>query len=588
MAGRIPQAFVDDLLARVDIVELIDEHVPLKRAGHDYQALCPFHDERTPSFTVSPRKQFYHCFGCGAHGTAIGFLMQHQRLEFPEAVRALAERVGLPMPEEEGGRAPAAPPTAGLYRVLDGARELYQGLLRDPERGARARDYLAGRGLAGEALQAFAIGYAPPGWDTLTRALGTDPVVLADLISAGLAVPKAGGRPYDRFRDRVMFPILDRRGRTVGFGGRVLDASKPKYLNSPETPVFHKGRELYGLYQAQRPGRPIDRAILVEGYLDVVALAQAGVPAPVATLGTAVTAQHLESLFRAVPRVVFCFDGDAAGRKAAWRALEEALPLLRDGREARFLFLPEGEDPDTLVRRIGGEAFLHEVEASLPLSEVLFRDLLGRAELASLDGRARLVELARPLVARLPQGAFRELVEKRLAELARLDTPELARALAPPSRPGARPPVPSPAPRRPPGRAPSLMRRTIALLVHHPELAASLPDTPDLRPLAMPGAEVLAEVVELLRSRPDLTTAGVLEHFRETEAGRHLARLAREEDPALPGADLGRELRDGLERLARRVLETRYRVLREGARAGELTEDETREYAELCRRLGGR
>jgi DNA primase len=583
MAGRIPQAFVDDLLARVDIVELIDEYVPLKRAGQDFQARCPFHEEKTPSFTVSARKQFYHCFGCGAHGTAIGFLMEYSRLEFPEAVRALAERVGMPMPAEEGGLHGADAASARLYRLLEQARSFYERQLHDPTRGQRARAYLTARGVDEAANATFHIGYAPPGWDSLLKTLATSASVQADLVQAGLAVSKPGGGAYDRFRDRVLFPILDRRGRTVGFGGRVLDDSKPKYLNSPETPVFHKGRELYGLYQAQGPGRELEALVVVEGYMDVVALVQAGIPNVVATLGTAATAQQLEHLFRAAPRVVFCFDGDAAGRKAAWRALEVALPLMREGREARFVFLPEGEDPDTLVRRVGAEDLRRRLDTGMPLSELLFEQLTRRVDLNTLDGRARLVALARPFLDRLPPGAFRQLVEKRLAELVRLDPVEIGGAAAGAGKGDRR--VVSP-PRRSGPQGPSLVRRTVALLLHHPDLASGVSEVPSLRELALPGAALLADLLELLKARPTLTSAGIVEHFRESDSGRHLERLARDEDPALPGADLSQELRDALARLARKRDEQRLEQLVQRAQHTPMSEAERHAYGELCRRLG--
>jgi DNA primase len=586
MAGRIPQTFVDDLLARVDIVELIGEHVTLKRAGHDFQGLCPFHDERTPSFTVSPRKQFYHCFGCGAHGSAIGFLMQHARLEFPEAVRELARRTGLSMPDDAEGGAGRAADTAPLYEVLGRAAAYFRRQLAEQPAGGRASSYLQGRGLGPAILEAYGVGYAPPGWDNLVGALGGGGKGVDLLVRAGLAIPRSGGRPYDRFRDRVMFPIQDRRGRTVGFGGRVLDDGKPKYLNSPETPVFHKGREVYGLYQAQQAQQArqgLEQVVLVEGYVDVVALAQAGIGDAVATLGTAATAQHLDQLFRAAPEVVFCFDGDPAGRKAAWRALETALPLLRDGRQASFVFLPEGDDPDTLVRRLGREGFEAQLRSRVPLSVFLFDQLSRRVDASTLDGRARLVELARPLLGQIPGGAFRRLLEKRLGELTQLESGELAGMMG-----GSPPRASAPAPTTPVAAAPSLVRRAVTLLLHHPELVGSAGDPSLLRPLDLPGVPLLVDLLELLRGRPGLTLGGILEHFRGSESGHHLERLAGQPDPALPGADLAAELRGALERLERRVDEQRFRALREGGRAGTLTDAEMREYAELSTRVGRR
>ncbi|MFP4181655.1 MAG: DNA primase, partial [Thiohalospira sp.] len=357
MAGRIPQNFIDDLVSRTDIVEVIGERVPLKRKGREYAACCPFHDERTPSFYVSPEKQFYHCFGCGAHGTALGFLMDYGHLSFPEAVEDLAGRLGLDVPREGDDGRPPAPDRTPLYETLAAAADYYRAMLRRHDQARRAADYLKGRGVSGATARDYGLGFAPPGWRNLLPALGGGEETRKRLVEAGLLIERDDGGVHDRFRDRVIFPIHDHRGRPIAFGGRILGDGEPKYLNSPESPVFHKGRELYGLYEARRALRRLDRLLVVEGYMDVIALAGAGVHHAVATLGTATTADHLDRAFRLTGEVVFCFDGDRAGREAAWRALENALPVLRDGRSVRFLFLPEGEDPDTLVRREGGAAF---------------------------------------------------------------------------------------------------------------------------------------------------------------------------------------------------------------------------------------
>ena len=411
MAGRIPKQFIDDLITRVDIVELIDERVPLKKAGKDYKANCPFHEEKTPSFTVSADKQFYHCFGCGVHGTAIGFLMEYDHMSFPEAVEELARRAGVEIPRATySAAAPEAPVGPDLLELMRDAARLYRSQLREHPQAPIAIDYLKGRGITGEIAKEFELGFAPDGWDNLLKVLGGDeegsPARSASssshkysresLVTAGLAIKKDGGGYYDRFRARIMFPIHDHRGRIVGFGGRVLDKGEPKYLNSPETPLFHKGRELYGLYHAREPIKRENRVLVVEGYMDVVALAQYGIDFAVATLGTATTRDHLERLFRHAPEVIFCFDGDRAGREAAWRALETTLPVLRDGRQASFLFLPEGEDPDTLVRKEGAEAFRARLRTAKPLPDFLFETLVRQVDLTRLDGRARLVELARP------------------------------------------------------------------------------------------------------------------------------------------------------------------------------------------------
>lgn len=382
MAGLIPQSFIDDLLNRTDIVEVVSSRIQLKKTGKNYSACCPFHKEKTPSFTVSPDKQFYYCFGCGAGGNALGFVMDHDQLEFPQAVEELAKRAGMDVPREErGGRGhtPRQPTDSPLYPLLSAAAEFYKQALKSHPARKAAVNYLKGRGLTGEIARDFGLGFAPPGWDNLLKHLGGDNLQLKAMLDAGLLVENSDtGKRYDRFRDRVMFPIRDSRGRIIAFGGRVLGDDKPKYLNSPETPVFHKGQELYGLYEARQKNRDLDEIMVVEGYMDVIALAQQGIRNAVATLGTATSEEHIKRLFRLVPSILFCFDGDQAGRKAAWRALESVLPNLQDGKRVRFLFLPEGEDPDSLVRAEGEDAFRARItQQAQPLAEYFFQ--IGRA-----------------------------------------------------------------------------------------------------------------------------------------------------------------------------------------------------------------
>src|SRR5262245_8239267 len=424
MAGRIPQHFIDELIARADIVELIGSRVPLKKQGKEFKACCPFHGEKTPSFTVVPDKGFYHCFGCGAHGTALGFLMEHDHLSFVEAVEELAARVGLEVPREDNGAARASP-SEGLFVALEHAAEIYRRELKASE---RARSYFKGRGLSGETAAKFGLGFAPDAWDTLVKQLGGTDAERMKLLQAGLIVererkPGANTAPgyYDRFRDRVMFPIRDARGRTIGFGGRILDKGEPKYLNSPETELFHKGRELYGLYEARQASRTLTRLLVVEGYMDVVRLHQAGVEYAVATLGTATTPEHLARIFRVVNELVFCFDGDRAGRAAAWRALENSLSQLREGRQIRFLFLPDGHDPDSLVDEEGREAFEARLQHALPLSEYFIKHLASQVDMESVDGRAQLGEMARPLLERIQPGIYRELMTDEVAKSVRMD-----------------------------------------------------------------------------------------------------------------------------------------------------------------------
>jgi DNA primase len=513
MAGRIPQEFLDQLLSRVDLVEVINARVPLRRAGHDFMACCPFHAEKTPSFSVSPRKQFYHCFGCGVHGNAIGFLMAYERLEFLDAVEELARLAGLEMPKTGGGDEGSS---RILLEWLTQADRFFRRQLREHPARQRAVDYLRQRGLTGQIAGRFGIGYAPPGWENLVRALREAGAAPDQLLDAGLASRDEQSRLRDRFRDRIMFPIRDRRGRVIAFGGRALDRdATPKYLNSPETRLFHKRSELYGLYEARAQSQRLQRLMVVEGYLDVVALAQHGIAYAVATLGTATTAEHIERLFRGVDDLVFCFDGDRAGRAAGWRALEAALPFLRDGRQISFLFLPEGEDPDSLVRREGQAGFEQRLAQATPLADYLFAELRTRADPDTLAGRARLAEFARPLLEKLPEGHFRDLMEARLQQDAKLIHTRL------------RPPAPT---RTVDHNAPltrTPLRKAIALLLHRPELAQTVPtDDAALRNNHQPGIKLLVDLLDILQSQPQLCTAALLERYRGSREGAILERLA--------------------------------------------------------------
>lgn len=520
--SRIPQSFIDDLVARADIVEVIGARVPLKKKGREYAACCPFHHEKSPSFFVSPDKQFYHCFGCGAHGTVLGFLMAHERLDFVEAVETLAAQMGLEVPRE-GGDAPSEHPHAPLLAVLEDCAKFYQAELK---RTPKAVDYLKRRGVSGETAAAFGLGYAPPGFDSLERALKADSQTIDRLKRAGMLSEGEHARLYDRFRERVMFPIRDRRGRIIAFGGRVLNDDKPKYLNSPETPLFHKGKELYGLYEARRAlGRP-DRLLVVEGYMDVVMLAQHGLREAVATLGTAVTREQVDLMFRHTAQVVFCFDGDEAGRRAAWRALESTLPQLRDGLDARFMFLPDGEDPDSLVRKEGAEAFRARIgRDALSFDAFLLGEL---AQQANDDGspaaRARLKALALPLIQGMPAGVLRELVLDALAtrvgvpvERLQAEGGKVKPAPAPQNSASTQPPEP--------GR-PTALRKAILLLLHHPELAATGATDPAWAQSPVPGLPLLAVLIEHLRAKP--SPLGVtLEHFRDSPHAQTLKALTR-------------------------------------------------------------
>ncbi len=418
MAGLIPQSFIDDLLDRLDIVDVVDSRVKLKKAGKNYNACCPFHDEKTPSFTVSPEKQFFYCFGCGASGNALGFVMDYERLSFPEATELLARIAGVQVPREVQTEAQQQreEEKRSIYTLLDKADQFYQQQLRQHPSKHLAVNYLKNRGLDGKTAKAYGVGFAPPGWDNLLKALAQNDKDKHLLIEGGMLIHQATERKlYDRFRHRIMFPIRDTRGRVIGFGGRVLGDDKPKYLNSPETPVFHKGQELYGLYEARLAYRELPRLLVVEGYMDVVSLAQFGISYGVATLGTACGPDHLDRAFKYTQEVVFCFDGDKAGRSAAQRALEASIECMTDGRTVKFLFLPEGEDPDTLIRQIGPEKFERLIELAVPFEDYLFDAVADGLNIRTMEGRASFSKRAAPLLDRLPKGVFRELMLESLA-----------------------------------------------------------------------------------------------------------------------------------------------------------------------------
>ncbi|MGS2723994.1 DNA primase [Porticoccus sp. GXU_MW_L64] len=554
MAGKIPQHFLDDLLDRVDIVDVINSRVQLKKSGKNYSACCPFHDEKTPSFTVSPDKQFYYCFGCQANGNALGFVMDYERLSFPEAVEQLANYMGLEVPREETTllEDERAKHKKRLYNTLDKADQFYRQQLRSHRSARQAVDYLKSRGLDGQISARFGIGYAPPGWDNLLLELGEDASSLRLQADTGLLIEKPEqNKRYDRFRNRIMFPIRDTRGRTIAFGGRVLGDDKPKYLNSPETPVFHKGRELYGLYEANQSPGELDNVVVVEGYMDVVALAQFGIDNAVATLGTAVTGPHLEKLFRYTPEVVFCFDGDRAGRKAAHRALENSLPMMEDGRSARFLFLPDGEDPDSLVREIGAERFRDRLTEALPLSKFLFATAGEGVDTDTPDGKARLAKNAAPYLNNIPENIFRELMVGELATLTGMNADKLDQLIRtsdplpepeptpkdttatdlPPVDMGNRdepppwsdqdhygPESPQQATLAPPlnrsGKIQLTAERTaIAILLNNTQLAQLAEDSEALSQSPNPEAQLLAALIQYLQQNPEASSHQILGHW---------------------------------------------------------------------------
>ncbi len=506
MAGKIPEAFIQQLLDRVDIVDVIQPRVSLKRAGREFQACCPFHNEKTPSFTVSPEKQFYHCFGCGAHGSAIGFLMQFDGLEFTDAVEELAAMVNMEVPREGHYQGPRRE-VRDLQDLMQQVTRWYRQQLHASD---TARDYLQQRGLEQRIIDQYELGYAPEHWDGLLRAF---PQQKALLQQGGLLSSNEQGRQYDRFRQRILFPIHNRRGQVIGFGGRLLQGDGPKYLNSPETPLFHKGRELYGLWQARKHEHTREQILVVEGYMDVLALVQAGFGNTVATLGTATTPEQVQLLFRASRHILYCFDGDRAGREAAWKALRNTLPQMQDGRQVSFLFLPQGEDPDSIVQSQGQAGFAQHIQQALPLERYLLEQLTAGKDLSRLDSRAQVAAEAEKLLETLPESHYRQLIGEQIEQQLRVSLHTRHAA------PAAEHPRPKTSSLHTP------LRTAIALLLDQPKLAflqatRSIPIEAD-----NPGTRLLSQLLQQITRQPEITTAQLLESWRDRPEGEHLNRL---------------------------------------------------------------
>ena len=580
MAGRIPQTFIDDLISRADIIEVINARVPLKKKGKEYSACCPFHNEKTPSFTVSENKQFYHCFGCGAHGTALGFLMEYENLDFVDAVEALAAEYNLDVPRETTGITgnQTRDDTQPLYEIIDKASSLFQQQLKSSD---RAIQYLKQRGLTGEIAKTYQLGYAPEGWNFLTDHLGHNKATIDALVSTGLLVQKDDGKQYDRFRDRIIFPIIDRRGRTLGFGGRVIDQGEPKYLNSPENAVFHKGHELYGIYEARKTVRKLERIIIVEGYMDVVALAQHGIAYAVASLGTATTKEQIQKTLRTVPEIIFCYDGDTAGRKAAWRALENTLSIIRDGQIVKFLFLPEKEDPDSMVRKEGKEKFEQRLDNATPLSDFLFDTLKQKININTMDGRAQLAESAKPLLAQINESVFKDLLFEKLSELVGMSHQKLQQRISPVSGHNGHKVAPSD--RRSDRHIRQNATRTaIALLLQYPELAKiqSVPD--EFSSSELEGLPLLFELYSQAVQAPEIGSIALLERFRGSKHENSLLKLMEWE---IPGIDQEQQreilFKDSISSLRRKYRHQRFEVLSDKQATQPLTSEEKQEYKSL-------
>jgi len=568
MSGRIPRSFIDDLLIRVDIVEVIDSRVPLKKKGREYWACCPFHGEKSPSFSVSASKQFYHCFGCQKSGNAVGFLMDYDHMEFVEAIESLAQSLGIDVPHEQGS-APARPAQGleAMYQVMEQSSQFFQAQLKQ---APATIEYLKNRGVSGETARDFAIGYAPPGWSNLK---GDEKL----LVETGMLVKKDDGKQYDRFRHRLMFPIRDRRGRTIAFGGRVIDPEdNPKYLNSPESPLFHKSDEIYGLYELKKAVTNIDRIFITEGYMDVVALAEHGVKTAVATLGTAINNRQIESLFRVCKNLVFCFDGDAAGKKAAWRSLEQCLVSLKEGRLARFLFLPEGQDPDSYISEFGEQDFNQQVEQASTLTTYLFDSLLAECNIRSLEGRAQFLDRLRPYFTQIPLQSLKDQilaeVERRLGQ--KIDG-RMLRLL------GEDKPVKSTS-----GKLPEQhwtpTRLAINLLLKKPALGSSTGTYNELADSGIPGVDLLLKILDIIHEEPEIRTQNLLDRFRGDDHESHLYKLAAMEPPVENDESLDRMFADCLQSLQKQYIHHRQKQLIAKLQSGEaLSAAEKQEHKKL-------
>ncbi len=651
MAGRIPQNFIDDLISRLDIVDVVSARTRLKKAGKNYSACCPFHNEKTPSFTVSPDKQFYYCFGCGATGSAVKFVMEFDGLEFPDAVEKLAGDLNIEVPREGTHQQNREPQYRELHALTQKAADFFEQQLRTSQDKDKAINYLKDRGLSGKAAKFFSIGYAPPGWDNLQNTLApgekndsTNNKTIKQLISCGMTIEKEDGRTYDRFRDRVMFPIRNVKGQVIAFGGRVLGDEKPKYLNSPETPIFHKGQELYGLYEARKIRQKLTRMVIVEGYMDVVALAEFGIHYAVATLGTATSEHHIRRLFKVVPEIIFCFDGDKAGRTAAQRAMETVIPALLDGLQARFLFLPDGEDPDTIVRKEGKEAFEKRLDNSKHLPEFVFDSIKEQVDFDTLDGKARFGQLAAPLISRLPTGMLKELMQQQLAQETGIKQEVLAKLLPTETEPknqhktsDSKPTQAQVAAKAPPASPTStststeqnihddygnhqydandeeydvgdfidiettaaapitkddrqlalLTQKALTLLVKFPESAQRITPLEDFEP-EDESERLLCEVLKKLKQSPQSSSIGLLIQWTATPFSEQLKEIANQNLEIPEGVDPSNDIEGILQRLHHRALRREWQLLQlkvSTESVGKLTAEEKARYLALPKQL---
>ncbi|MDQ2994724.1 MAG: DNA primase [Pseudomonadota bacterium] len=568
--SRIPQSFIDEVIHRVDLVELIKARITLKKAGQTYTANCPFHNEKTPSFHVYPVKQFFHCFGCGANGNALGFVIAYDRLDFLDALENLASKVGLELPER--GEDNDKHLTKSLISILREAAKFYY---RNLQKSQIALDYAQKRGLTKEVIHQYGIGYAPPGWDLLLQAIGQSAEARQLLFTAGMSIEKQTNHYYDRFRDRLMFPIRNLRGQVIGFGGRTLGEDTPKYLNSPETPLFHKGTELYGLYEARQANKDLPNIIIVEGYMDVVALAQFGINNAVATLGTATTTQHIQRLFRYTNDVVFCFDGDNAGQKASIRALETALPVINDGYSVAFIHLPPKDDPDSFIRAHGVDAWRNLVKNAKPMSDVLFEHLTENIDAASIAGKAKFAHATSELLSRMPEGVYQQLLRDDMAKRVGLTANDIAskQKIERPVIKQAQPPIS-------PVEIPKNVRNAISLLLHQPYLATKLQINDRIVNSTLPGIDTLVKLIEIICNQPTITTGGLLSHYEEKPERALLGQLAAKE-PLIPTDAWLTELTGSLQRIEESTTENAINTLMQKAAAEGLSGAEKQKLQQL-------
>ena len=578
MAGLIPQNFIDDLIARVDIVEILSNRIQIKKAGKEFKAVCPFHDDSNPSLTISPSKGFYHCFSCGAHGTAVGFLMNYEHLSFIEAIESLASSLGIEIPYEQNQQ--PIKKNNNLYDLLTEIQAHYQSLLK---KNTSAIKYLKNRGITGDIAKRFNIGFAPSGWRNILDKYGTSKNNINELFKLGLIIRKDNNNYYDRFRERIMFPIRDNRGRYIGFGGRILNDDQPKYLNSPETPLFHKGRELYGLYECQQALRNIERIVVVEGYMDVISLAQHGIDYAVASMGTATTDDHFNRLFRLTDYIYFCFDGDQAGLDAAWRALKNALPHVREGRQIKFVFLPENDDPDTYVKKNSAAAFEKKLDHGLDLSDFLIKKLANAIDMKSIDGKARLAEKAKPLINQIPKGIFKELILEKLSASIGLSPAKLNKLLINQDNQltnNDRRRMISKISKKKLKGGPSVIKKAITLILNYPSIANDITHE-QIGANKKPGVEILKKLLTTIQEKPQITTAGLIELWRDDPEGKFLGQLAITELPENEDFNAKNELQDCLHQITKENHKARITHLIDKQSNNELTPDEKKEFKNL-------